>query len=150
MVQFLIRFFLSLYILLLGGYSQLSAHPSEGRDFYALIKNLKDAEQPNFDAEQDSTAFTLKAASSGTEKGSAKKTDVAEIVEVEEEEEEEDDESISFKKDLNGSHYYAAIFYDHLPEYFCHLIKNRLSFCKPFSYFPSFRSLYLIFRVFRI
>lgn len=141
MIKALIKYLLSLCILLLGGYSQLSAHANEEGDFYSPIKNLKGSEQISIGPGQDGPTFILKPASSGTEKASFT-MDAAEIIE-------EKEEWSSFIKYLADSYYFTVIYYALTFGYLCYFIKKYLPLSKQSFDFSSYRW-YLIFQVFRI
>lgn len=140
MIKFLIRFLLSLCILLLSGYSHLHAHAYQELSSYALIKNLKGSEHVSFRTVQNVQTFISSLSPSVTEKSF--KVEAAEI-------EEEENKSVSFKKYLENSNYLTAVFYVLALAYFFRYIKTSLLFCKHFSYTLSQRR-YLIFHVFRI
>lgn len=149
MVKFLIRFLLSLSILLLSGYSYLYAHSHQEGAFSSLKKNLKEADQSGVSFFRSSSAFTIQSSSSNTEKPPVK-IEAAEIIEIEEEEDkDENDKLIALKKHSESSNHFAAIFNDLV---FGSLFQGDcidFPFWKSFSYHSSYR-LYLIFRVFRI
>ena len=139
MKKLLIRFFLSLCVILLSGYSQLYAHTYEDGIRHTSIKVLLKSEHASFGKVQNNQALPHKFSSSVTE---SRKLSVAEI-------EEEDDEFISFKKLLEQSNYFAAVFYALVFGCLGLFLSQRLPSGKHALYFPSCK-LFLLFRVIRI
>ena len=143
MIKALLTYFLSLSILLLSGYSQLSACAHELSTYYSPATNSIKSVPTSVGAAPHEQALLSKPPSSGTEKHLT--IDTAQVIE-----EKEDDESTHFKKYVASSHYFTTLFHALSYEYFLHYLKTRLSSYKPFSYGSSSESLYLVFRVFRI
>ncbi|WP_188621048.1 hypothetical protein [Flavobacterium suaedae] len=140
MRSFLIKFLVSLIILLSGG-AQLNAHTEKDMTPYSSIKSLEEAEQINLGLEYIKQDYTLKSSSPVTEKQGDKiyATD-SEI---------EEDEVPSYKKHVKSSKYFITDSYSQTHEYFCDYTKRRLAIRKRFFYFSSYKW-YIIFRVFRI
>lgn len=140
MKSFLIKFLVSLIILLSGGGS-LNAHTEKDTAPYSSIKSLEKAEQLNLGLEYIKRDYTVKSGAPVTEKQGDKihATD----------NEIEEDETSSFKKHLETSKYFITDSYSQNHEYFCHYIKRRLAIRKRFFYFSSYKW-YIIFGVFRI
>ncbi len=138
MKKSLVKFFLLLCVSLLSGYAHLYAHTCQDGIRPSSLKILERSEHPGFSTVLNEQAFINKPAPSGTEK--AKYTIDATVSE------EEDCESISFKKHVEGSHYFTAVFYALI---FGHFIHERLPSCKHALYFSSHKW-YLIFRMIRI
>ena len=139
MKKLLIRFFLSLCIILLSGYSQLYAHTYQDGIRHSSIKALLKSEHAGIGKLQNTQALPHKFSSSVTEN---LKLSVAEI-------EEEDDELVSFKKLLEHSNYFTAVFYALVFGCLGLFLLKRLPAGKHALYFSSFK-LYLLFRVIRI
>lgn len=141
MKKLLIRFFLSLCILLLSGYSQLYAHTYQDCICHSSKKILLSPEHASFGAVQNNQTLLLKSASSITENENSKL--VATAFEC------EDEESISFKKFLENSNYFTTVFHALVFGFFCLFLKKRLLSSKHSIYFSSYKW-YLLFCVFRI
>ena len=139
MKKLLIRFFLSLCIILLSGYSQLYAHTYQDGIRHSSIKALLKSEHAGIGKLQNTQALPHKFSSSVTEN---LKLSVAEI-------EEEDDEFISFKKLLEHSNYFTAVFYALVFGCLGLFLSKRLSSDKHSFKFPTCK-LFLLFRVIRI
>lgn len=142
MKKFIIKFFLSLCVLLAGGYGQLYAYGHQQDCIcFSPIKAPKKSEEANFCAVRNSpAAFVIQSASSGKEKA----TYVIDIAEKEAEEY----ESASSKKYLEISNYFTTRFDAQAAGNLFGDLKS-LPFCKHFSYISSYRC-YLVLQVFRI
>ncbi len=141
MIHFLVRFLLSLCVLLLSEYSQLYAYPSQECNSTSFIKTSKESEQARLEFIQHDQPLIISSSPAVTERENAK-INAAEIVE-------EDYISISFKKYLESSHFFTALFYALTFGYCCRFIKTCLPSCKHSIYFSSYKW-YLIFRVIRL
>ena len=141
MTKALIKYFLSLLILLLCVYSQLYARTYPGGIFPSSKITLLRSENASFGIGQNSQAQLLKPVLYGTENQNCK------IVATEIEEEKH--EWISFKKYLESSNYFTTVFYVLAFGCFCLFFKKRLPSCKRSIYFSSYKW-YLLFRVIRI
>jgi hypothetical protein len=135
MIKALIKYLLSLCILLLCGYSQLSTYTYRESTYNSPIKSLKESEHASLGNEQQDQTFITPSSPSGTKKHFT--IDFAEI-EIEEEEEY-----------LKGSNHFTAIFCALILGYFFRYIINDLLLCKYFFYILSNRR-HLILQVFRI
>lgn len=137
-----LRFILPLFIVLLSGYIQ---HSGRGYDESFFLSAIKDFEGSVFSSCVSLPAnqgFFFQSLPSGSENSNIKNHATAI--------EEKDEELVAFKKYLAfGNEFYTA-FYTHIPVGFRHFIPNRLFFSKNFCYFPSYKALYLLFKVFRI
>ena len=120
----LIKYPLSMFILLLIGYSQLFAPVYRGNASYVPTKKSRTLEYGQ--------ALDTKAADAPT-------------IFIAEEEEEEDDR-ISFKRYLEESSLFS---YTYIPEYFIRDVSS-FSFVRDSSCFSFFKSPYLVFNVFRL
>lgn len=140
MKSFLIKFLVSLIILLSGG-GQLNAHTEKDTAPYSSIKSLQEAEHVDLGLEYLKKEYTLKSGVPVTEKQGDKihATD----------NEIEEDETSSYKKNLEISKFFTTDSYSQTHEYFCHYTKRRLAIRKRFFYFSSYKW-YIIFGVFRI
>jgi hypothetical protein len=121
----LIKYPLSLFILLLITYSQLFAPLYRGNALSAPAKKIKGIEQGQAIDIKSPDAQTIFIA----------------------EEEEEGDDRISFKKNFSESSVFSYIY---VPEYFIQHIESYASFSRDISCFTFFRSPYLVFQVFRL
>ena len=144
MAKAVVKYLLTLCILLLSGYSQLSAGAHLGSRGHSPAVRFAGSEWNSSVASLPRPSFIVKSPSSGTKKDLT--SEVAEIVEVEE----EDDKSTASKKIGASDHHFTTLFYALTAEYFSTSFKNCLSFCKQFSLFSSHPALYIILRVFRI
>jgi hypothetical protein len=141
MNRFIVKFFLSLCILLAGGYSQLYAYAYQDCVCFSPIKVPKKSEETNFCPIQNRpVAFVIQSAASGKEKA----TYVIDIAEKEAEEY----ESASSKKYLEISSYFTTRFDAQAAENLFGDLKSS-PFGKHFSYISSYRC-YLVLQVFRI
>lgn len=138
MIKPLVKYLLSLCILLLGGYSQLSAFcPNKTSNCYYTIKNLKSSGRISLDALQNIDALFIKPTSFGTEKQTEKSNES--LFEIE-----EDDESFAFKRHVKGFIYSTSFVFSLTQGNFFSNNKGIL----PFYKYSSYR--YLIFQAFRI
>ena len=144
MIKTLIKYLLSLCILLLSGYGHLSAHAYKESTFYAPLKNLQGSAQVSFDFVKNDQTFIIGSSSSGTEKENC----IIEATDIKENEEEEY-ELISFKKHLASSNFFTAIFCALTFGYFYCTFKKILPFWNRLSYITSYRW-YVVFQVFII
>lgn len=145
MKKALTKYLLSLCIIWLSGYDLLSAHILHESAFFSLIKVPNGSDYASFESVRHNQPSINAASTSPVEKGFKK-------IEAAEKEVEEDDLSYS-RKHLQSSDYITSIFfYALIFGYLVHHIKIKRSFLfREFSsYFSSFRSLHIIFRVFRI
>jgi hypothetical protein len=132
----LLKYLLPLCILLLSGY--LYCH--EGTIHTPIrISSVKNS---NYFIGENSQNSIIEPALT-TEKRETKQNPITDI-------EEKENEVISFKKDLSFNTNIAALFYTQIAEYFFQYTQIQLFFFKHFSYYPSSKSLYLIFEVMRI
>ena len=141
MKKFIVKFFLSLCVLLAGGYSQLYAYASQDCVCFSPIKVPKKSEEANFcPIRNRPAAFVIQSAASGKENATYR-IDIAE-------KEAEEYESASSKKYLEISNYFTTLFDAQAAG---NLFGDRqsLPFCKHFSYISSHRC-YLVLQVFRI
>ena len=140
-MKLVLRIFITLYILLLGGQSQLHAHAVDDSVCYTVSKNLEGSEEICLSILEESRIIAVKASISPAEKQIDK-------VETSDNEDEKPDELISFKK-LEINKYFTTVFCIRTTGYFRDCPKNNLSLCKLFSYYPSSKR-YITFRVIRI
>ncbi|HEU4556146.1 MAG TPA: hypothetical protein VFS25_25085 [Chitinophaga sp.] len=138
----LIGFFLTLGILLLSGYNQLSANTYRDCIRCAHLRKILETLAPGrFDVLQDSQAW-IPSVPSASKKNHDKIID-------ETENDDEKDEAISFKKYLEIGSYFIAVFYTPIAENCCTNTKKPLSFNQHFSCCSSY-SRYIILHVIRI
>ncbi len=141
MTKAILKYLLSLGILLLSVYSNLYAHTPQECICHSSKKTLTKSEHTSFGNVKNSQAHIIKATFSVTENESCKLI-AAEV-------EEEKHEWISFKKYLAYSNYFTSFFYALAFGYFCYLLKKRLPLGKHSLYFSTHKW-FLIFRVFRV
>ncbi|MGV3640005.1 MAG: hypothetical protein ACO1NZ_05750 [Adhaeribacter sp.] len=143
MKTYLLRLFLSLYLIFLGGYGQLYAHTSLGSAFHPSTNLHHKLEKASFaDAHK---AMDLASHLAPSEL----KTAPFKLKATQEKEEEEERESASFKKHASGSLYFSAFFWAHTLSYFFSFSKGILPFSEHIP-FISPASRQLLFQVFRI
>ncbi|MBT34132.1 MAG: hypothetical protein CMO01_31090 [Thalassobius sp.] len=143
MIRALVKYYLPLCILLIGGYNQASAYANLSA-FADKVESVSGVEYNSLEnAEQFPHAFIINNSPAGSEK-----TLIIEDNDVEEEE----DERIDVKKHLESFYASAAAYYSALQsEYFFHIVKNHLACYKHFTYFISSHRWYIIIlQVFRI
>jgi hypothetical protein len=138
MTKALMKYLLSLCILLLSGYGHLYAQPHQEGTTHPLKGVVHAA---SIGTLQHDLAAILKVSKPSAEK---ERNNLYST-----ESEKEEDESLSFHKIVDNTHFIAAVFYAHALALLLSVLARVLHFCKHFSYFSSHR-LYLIFRVFRI
>lgn len=144
MIKLVVRSFLWLCLLLVGAHGSLPAHLSGDTAPYSSSDALSGGLSTHSHHLSDCHgAFVHRSTSSGdaTHNLLVSPTIGEEEVEV--------DKRSSFKRNLAGSTYYAAIFYALSIGYGYPHLNDRLFFYKQFLSYPSY-PLYLIFRVFRI
>jgi hypothetical protein len=139
----IVRYFLLLCVLLLSGHSQLSAHAFGNGTYDSSSKLPREHACSHID--QEGQALVTDFAPSLWEK---------QIFTIEATEEKEEDDagsgSISFKRHLKGSDYFAAVFCAQVRGYFFSYKRQILAFSVDLSYPSSDHRRYLIFQVFRI
>jgi len=141
MKKFIVKFFLSLFVLLAGGYGQLHAFGTQDCVCFSPLKATKKSEAANFCPVQSRpAAFIIQSASSGKEIPTYR-IDMAE-------KEAEEYESVSSKKHQEISNYFTTHFDAQAAE---NLFGDRtcLPFGRHFSYMSSYRC-HLVLQVFRI
>lgn len=126
----LIRFILSLCILLSSGYGHFYAHAHQESIAKSTISALSDAHNTDLASSLNEENFTIKSSLSGIESNGHKLT--AESVE-------EETESLSLRKLLEGSSFMTAIFYSLLLEYFFRNAYQSLSSYRYFEYFTCYK-----------
>lgn len=146
MTKVLIGFFLSLGILLSGGYNQLYAHTHQDGGRYAVSENHGRSENTGDD--QNIPPQTTTFAFSGVEKGKHK-IEVTEIEEKEESEEEEEEEKVITRKHSENAHSVTAIFYTRVIGYLSGYSIKSSRFGECLSDITS-NWWYILFRVIRI
>jgi len=139
MKKFIVKFFLSLCVLLAGGYSQLYAYASQDCVCFSPIKVPKKSEEANFCPIRNSPAAFIIQAASG-EGHATYRMDIAE-------KEAEEYESAASKKYLEISNYFTTVFDAQAAGNLFGDLKN-LPYGKHFSYISSW--CYLVLQVFRI
>jgi hypothetical protein len=138
-------YLLSLCILLLSGYNQLSAHT--GRISYA--SPVKQSDCVKLNSGQNSSALNANSAAFGTEKQNSGHHRLNfSLFERTEKEEEEYEEFISFRKYLGSGNYPGFIFSTQTVEHFFNASQKIVPLYRCSSNTTSCR--YLIFEVFRI
>lgn len=144
MKTYLLRLFLSLYLIFLGGYGQLYAHTSLGSAFHPSTNLHHKLEKASFADAQKALALARSLAPSELKKAPFKLKATQE-----KEEEEEEREAASFKKHASGSLYFSAFFWAHTLSYFFSFSKGILPFSEHIPFIsPANRQ--LLFQVFRI
>lgn len=145
MKNMLTRFFLMLFVVLLGGQGVLNAHPYQGHNGYALDKNAESlALQFDFGFSQDYDASYFKSIPfrTQTEKQNEKF--------VVTDNEGDDEELVSYKKYLEINNYFTSALYAQTLGYSHRYVKESLPYySRPLSYFSSYRK-YIVFRVIRL
>ncbi len=145
MKNMLTRFFLMLFVVLLGGQGVLNAHPYQGHSGYALGKNAESlALQFDFGFSQDYDASYLKSIPFRTQ---TEKQNEKFIVT---DNEGDDEELVSYKKYLEINNYFTTALYAQTLGYSHRYVKESLPYySRPLSYFSSYRK-YIVFRVIRL
>lgn len=126
----LLKPLLWLCILLLSGctfYESISTAPAKNIKYFIVQKSQHSAYKPVLSSTKEEN----------------KQTHTTDI-------EEKENEAISFKKYLSFSKNIGALFYTQKVEYFFQYTQIDFCFFKTFSYYLSFKSLYLLFEVMRI
>lgn len=145
MKNMLTRFFLMLFVVLLGGQGVLNAHPYQVHNGYALEKNAESlALQFDFGFSQDYDASYFKSIPfrTQTEKQNEKF--------VVTDNEGDDEELVSYKKYLEINNYFTTALYAQTLGYSHRYVKESLPYySRPLSYFSSYRK-YIVFRVIRL
>jgi hypothetical protein len=135
------RFFLSLCILFLCGYSRTYAHADRCSANDSSAKLSESLEQASLDTDQKSPALVIKPASSSREKKRFFKLEATEV----RVEEEDEDESGSFRRNFESGNCFTIL----STRSHGYVRSDKISpFYKYFSYTESSR--YIIFQVFRI
>ena len=143
MGKLFVRSLLSLCMLIMSGHTLLHAHAYEHHSLDASLEKLTNSTVAQYSTTVPAPQRSvLKSASSGAERRIFTQDSTIS-------EKEEDDKRSSFKRNLAGSSYYAAIFYALSLGYFYHHLNDRLPSCKHLLQYSSHR-LHLILRVFRI
>ena len=137
MIKLITRFVLSLSILLSSGYSQLYAHAIEEAPHYTPSNSLLSHQNSTVDSDFAEHLQVLHNHASGTVKVDA--TDI----------EEKDDVLVSFKKFVQSSNYFTAIFCTLILGFLYRFIQKSLFFSKHFYYKLSHRK-HLLIQVFTI
>ena len=141
MIKFVMRFLLSLCILL-SGYSPLhAAHTHQDAIGYSPIGNLILSAPAGVGTLQHGLALVIKPSSYGIDRNP--------IIEVAEMMEEKNNESVPFSKHTGNNHYFTSLFSLYRLDYFVRHPKNRLASYQQFLSSSS-GSLYLLFRVLRL
>ncbi|MDG3581252.1 MULTISPECIES: hypothetical protein [Galbibacter] len=140
-MKLLLKFFISLCVILISGFGQLYAHSSQDAVAYSSIRSLENFTHTNYCVLQDAHDPNAVSFSPGLEKRDHK----IEITESEVTEE----ELISFKKDSEIADYLTSLW--QLNAYKYAFLNNRKTtfLDKQTSYLSSFRW-YIVFRVIRI
>ena len=141
MAQALVKYFLSLNILLLSGYSQLTASVYKEN---MPVNDHKGSKHFSFGTLQSDQKFVDNSSSpsSGNEEGSSK------IIATEKEEEQDEDKLISLENHLTNGSFFTSVFC--FGAFGCSFdpTKKIFSFYKHFTY--NSPCSYIIFRVFRV
>ncbi|QNF35146.1 hypothetical protein HUW51_21390 [Adhaeribacter swui] len=141
MTKALLKYILSLGILLLSVYGNLYARSYQECICHSSQKSVVKSEQTSLGTTSDFHSLIVKARLFGTESESCKMV-ASEI-------EEEKHEWISFKKFLAHNNYFTSLFYILAFGYFALFFKKRLPTCKHSVYFAAYKW-FLLFRVIRI
>lgn len=144
MKNHLTRLFLSLFIFLLSGYSQLYAHANQGSIHHSSTNLLKNLEQASFASAQNILALHSRSVTSERKKEPFKLKAINEI-----EEEEEEEVSASSKKHAETRNYFSTLFWVQTLHYFLRFGHEALAVSDQLSNFPSAKR-HLLFQVFRI
>lgn len=137
----LVRFLLPVCILLLSGYTQQSGHVYRESLCQSPIKN-EEVVLACYDSAPDCQELIIRSGLSDTERENG----LNHLANLEEKE----DELASFKKFIEFSNDLAAGFYTYIPAQFSQYTIRSLIFFKHYTYFPTYRSLFLRFKVLRI
>lgn len=142
MKKLLIRFFLLISVLLIGGYGKLYPHAYQNSISHSSVKStIQKAEYDYFGNFQSDDITTIKSPSSHELKSNEDLHATDNEV--------EEDETFSFKKYLELSNFFTTVLYAQLLGFFFLLTKKSLLINRHFSYFSSCRK-YIVFRVIRI
>ncbi|MCF0058797.1 hypothetical protein [Dyadobacter sp. CY356] len=137
-----LRFILPLVIVLLTGFFQHSGRGYSDSFFLSAIKDFEGSVFSGCAGLPANQGFFLQSLPSGSENGNVKNHATAI--------EEKNEELVAFKKYLEFSYEFFTPFYSHNTGGFRPFIPNGLFLAKHFCYFPSYKSLYLLLKVFRI
>jgi hypothetical protein len=139
MIKFIVRFLLSLVILLSSGYAQLDAYNRTKDSCYSSTEDLKAQAKAIFGNLRNRDSVYKSTSSSFAEKR----------IRIDLEEKEIEEDEIVSRKYMEISQYFTSFFDPYTAGYFFHYLK-RLPFCKHFSSLSSHWCLTVIFQVFRI
>lgn len=145
MKNLLFKYFLSLSVLLLGGYGQLSTYVLAESASLSQEETIEESLISELGLTDPGLIPQLKSTTSGTKKG----PDKNDLTEIEEEEEKDERERSSSKRQVKGN-YFTDGYYAHLPGDYFRYIKKCLSLRKYTYLQPSDRSLNILFCVIRI
>ncbi|WP_296705783.1 hypothetical protein [Algoriphagus sp.] len=137
MIKLITRIVLSLCILLSSGYSQLYSHEMEENHPYAQTTELPGQETSSISSEHPVQLPIISTHISGNIK-----IDPTEI-------EEDDDVLFSFKKYVENSIYFSAIFCTLILGFLLKFIQRKLFLSKHFFHITSYR-MHLLYQVFTI
>lgn len=136
-----LKLFLPICILLLSGYIKPDGHSYEESVCFSSIKNTEGSCFSGYVAAQNCPGVMISSVSD-TERDN-RLNHQAKL-------EEKEDELASFKKFIEFSSDFAITFYTQTPGQFSPFIKPCLFFYKHVFCFPSYKSLFLKLKVFRI
>jgi len=140
MTKAILKYLLTLCILLLSVYSHLYAHAYQELPCHSHTQRFKGAVHASLGTSHNDQGFNPRYSLSDSEKSfRLEATDI----------EEEDYGFVAFRKYLESNYYFTAVFYAIALAFFFRYIKTSLLFCKHFSYTLSKRR-YLLFQVFII
>ncbi|MBE9462636.1 hypothetical protein ACFP1I_09640 [Dyadobacter subterraneus] len=137
-----LRFILPLIIVLLSGYIQ---HGSRGYNESFFLSAIKDFEGSVFSSCVSlpvNQGFSVQSLPTDSENGNIKNHATAI--------EEKDEELVAFRKHLEFGNEFFTDLSTNVAARFRHFITHRIFFSKSFCYFPSYKALYLLLKVFRI
>lgn len=140
MTKFMVRFLLSLFILLAGGYSQLNACHKQGETAFISAKRTSAGSHNGIGTLHHAINIFPGTSSAN---GNENKIEAEENIS-------EEDESPSSKKYFEISHYFTSLFNANHHGYFLHYLNKRLPVDKHFSQLSSDWSLQIIFGIFRL
>ena len=139
----LVKFLLPVCILLLSSYTQQRELVYYGSICPSAVRNPSGTAYPAcYTGATGSQGLIFRSALSDTERENGLNHQASL--------EEKEDELASFKKFTAFSNNFVAAFYTYTPALCSQCARRSLYFFKPFSYFSTYRSLYLRFKVLRI
>jgi len=137
MMRLVITFMLSLCFLFVRGYDHLYVLATHNHTCYSPTRPVKESEQLRLGNTTNKLTILREAASLDADNEGVTATET-----------DDDDELLSPRKYVEVFNYFITFFLAYRSEYICRYVKNRLPFCKHFSYTSSDQ--YIVLRVIRV